>query len=422
MTKRKSAKTKQKISRGLKEYWDEKGRSQATKLGATLALGGTALYAAKKSGLNKTLVNKASDYKNLAKQKIGDEIEERVYRALRDPYAPETFIGNKIAKGAKRGITEREITRARDTFKNTKEAFQKGADSTQAISVNDPNYRLGQSMARLYKRIKKRAAEDTKKLGFNKMNDNILSFEPSSDRRNEFWLEFSARKSVPQSKALSAEHRAAISQGLQEYYDKNPKPKQRDVVVDIDRLSRSINRLARAGNTALNIVDLADSLIERRKYRGSRRAKFDNSVSAINAASGALLGTSRAVGSIGDVPSKFLNPAVTLNKLKNSGKERELKRQVLEVRKEANKTNRQVNAVRARLERAKLERKDRELNIRSEAKDFYGTLVNTSAQSNRPGGTKFEEMRTRRAKLDGNAREYLGVDLEDLMNLRKQRD
>jgi hypothetical protein len=168
MTKRKSAKTKQKISRGLKEYWDEKGRSQATKLGATLALGAAGIYGVKKSGLNKTLVNKASDYKNLAKQKIGDEIEERVYRALRDPYAPETFIGNKIAKGAKRGITEREITRARDTFKNTKEAFQKGADSTQAISVNDLNYRLGRSMARLYKRIKKRAAEDTKKLGFSR--------------------------------------------------------------------------------------------------------------------------------------------------------------------------------------------------------------------------------------------------------------
>jgi hypothetical protein len=251
-------------------------------------------------------------------------------------------------------------------------------------------------------------------------------FEPNN-RRNEFWIEFSARKSkskksIPQSKALSAEHRAAISQGLQEYYDKNPKPKQRDVVVDIDRLSRSISRLARAGNTALNIVNLADSLIERRKYRGSRRAKFDSSVSAINAASGALLGTSRAVGSIGDVPSKFLKPAVTLNKLKNSGKERELKQQVLEVRKEANKTNRQIHAVRAKLERARLARKDQELTIRDQAKDYYGYLVTTSAISNRPGGVKFEEMQTRRAKLDRDARANLGPDFEEIMNKRRQRD
>jgi uncharacterized membrane protein len=247
-------------------------------------------------------------------------------------------------------------------------------------------------------------------------------FEPSLDRRSEFWIEFSARKSVPQSKALSAEHRAAISQGLQEYYDKNPKPKQRDVVVDIDRLSRSINRLVRAGNTALNIVNLADSIIERRKYRGSRRAKFDNSVGAINAASGALLGTTRAVGSIGDVPSKFLNPAVTLNKLKNSGKDRELKRQVVEARREANKTNRQIHAARARLERARLSRKDRELTIRDQAKDYYGHLVSTSAKSNRPGGVKFEEMQTRRAKLDRDARVNLGPDFEEIMNKRRQRD
>jgi hypothetical protein len=452
--KAKTAKQRAEISKGLKEYWDKKGRKQALKLGASVALGGTALYAAKKGNVSQKL----KTYKNLQVQKFGDFVENQVYEATRDPYAKPTFLGKKLgegatflgmkaAKGAKRGVQEREVRRVKDTFKNTKEAFRKGADSSEAISVNDPNYLRGRKIGKVYKKIRSRAKKDAEKrksiFGFSSKYYNF-SFEP----KENFWIEFEAKKAQkatktskvsPAKKQLSAQHRQAISEGLQDYYATIPKKEEttsdkveklsksaarvaaagltgakaaqiahniyetqqlkkqrKGIGLDLDTLSTSVGRLARAGKTATETAGLANALYERYQYRNSKKAKLDSTL--------ATVGTLVGIGATGAGAAKSLGGVLSLGfDLASGGKaaDRALRQEGLNVKQNADKTRRQAAAIRSRLEREKLKRKDAELGIKSKAVGYYGDLVGASSKSNRPGGTKFEEMITKRSKMDG---------------------
>jgi hypothetical protein len=412
MSRAKTAKQKAKISKGLKEYWDKKGRKQALKLGASVALGGTALYAAKKGNVPQKL----KTYKNLQVQKFGDFVENQVYEATRDPYAKTTFLGKKLgegatflgmkaAKGAKRGIQERETRRIKETFKNTKEAFRKGADSSEAISVNDPNYLRGRKIGKVYKKIRSRAKKDAEKrksvFGFSSKYYNF-SFEP----KENFWIEFEAKKTKkakkaskvsPAKKQLSAQHRQAISEGLQDYYDTIPKKEDHEKTArTLESLSKSVGRVARASKTVAETAGLANALYERHQYKKSRQARVDSALGTAASIIGIVAGGAGAAKSIGSATNIFMDIA-------SGGKaaDRALRQEGLDVKRGADRTRRQAAAIRARLERQKLKRKDAELGIKSKAVGFYGDLVGASSKSNRPGGTKFEEMITRRSKVDG---------------------
>jgi len=282
------------------------------------------------------------------------------------------------------------------TPKRTVDAFNTGLNVKPA-NENDPNVNRGKALGRVYNR----ARTDTKKVkswfGFEQAK--IFSFEPSDYDKHPRLIEFAKRKTKKKTSAkkpLSAVHKAKISAGLQEYYDSIPK-KEETIADKGEKVTKSIGRVARSAKTFAEAANLAASVYERFKKPEVRQGVGAGLMVGL----GILGSVSGSVRDLGSGARGFAGAADLVYDLASGSKK---KRQAfrdasLEVKREANKTNRQVHAVRAKLEREKSRNKREELNIRKSTAGFYGLIAETSAKSNRAGGAKYEDARTRRAKL-----------------------
>lgn len=240
-----------------------------------------------------------------------------------------------------------------------------------------------------------------------------FSFEPKST----FWIEFErkkskAKKAKPARKALSAQHRQAISEGLLEHYESIPKKIQQETTADrVDKASKAIGRLTRSAKTLVETANLADALWANYKHRNSRLGKAERVLGT------AGMGIGVASGAVGIVGSALRSTQIATDLASGSKrKQLELRQQALDIKKQANKTNRQVHAVRAKLERQRMKRKDAELAIKATSGKAYGRLVDSAVSSNLPGGTKFEEMLTRRSKLEDSG--GIKNSLKDILSRR----
>lgn len=384
MTRRKSAKEKANISKGLQAYWDKKGTKKKTALSAgALGLVAGGVLAAKKGNFKKL------------NQKIEKGIEKKaakiVKKAVLSKGPPKPKVQAAI-RGAKQGLLEgsKEKTKQKlssaarevkvesvegikdilETPKKTAGAFKEGYKNPGT----GKSAKTGKTLAKLYKRSKKDIKKSREFLGFN-------------NPQEQFWIEFE-RKKTSGKKALSAQHRAAISKGLQEHYASLP-PKQETKADKFEKVSRSINRLSNAANSAANAgaagIAIYDAIQSRKKKNFG--AKIMQGIDALDS-------VTQSVGRVGNTASALANAASTINDVKNNrkGKELTLKSANLALKKDQLKTKRQSAAVNAKLTRKKL--KNQSTSTRS-----YANLVSVQIPKNRE--LKYKELQERIKKRTG---------------------
>jgi hypothetical protein len=413
--KPKSAEAKRNIKKGLQAYWEKKGKKHAA-IVAGLGVGVTTAAVAGRQGtpiLKKTMIAKLSKLD----AKMGESLRNTVYdsvtgKASNPNPLVEALMNSQTVKGTKEGLaqgikdkvameqqkaTNAVKARVETTIKTpqrTAEAFKAGLNVKPA-NENDASVNRGKTLARIYKRAK----SDTKKVfGFKQVNTSF-SFEPQDAERHPRLIEFAKRKKAPKAKKpLSAAHKAKISAGLQEYYDSIPK-KEETLVDKGEKVSKSIGRIARSAKTFAEAASVASTVYEKFKKPEVRQGIGAGILTGIGIVS-SLSGSARDFGSA----ARSLAGAADLvhDLASGSKKKRESFRESsLQAKRDANKTNRQVHAVRARLERNKARLKDKELNIKSSSVNYYGTLVNAAAKAGSKGGHKYEDARTRRGKFTG---------------------
>ena len=416
-----SAKERRNISQGLADYWNAKGRKHAT---IAAGLGVTVL--AGRQGLKKgvpVLKSKMRDQLTKFDARMGEAIHKSVYQGVTGTGAKtknplvDAVMNSQTVKGAQSGLREgirdkvtQEKARAASAVKSrfhetvttpqrTVEAFKIGRNVEPANEV-DANVNRGKALARIYKR----GRSDIKKtFGFESGNA-AFSFEPQDPERHPRLIEFAKRRKSPskpsrprRSRPLSEQHRQNISQGLQEYYDSLPK-KEETLADKGEKVTKSIGRVARSAKTFAEAADLASSVYEKFKKPEVRQGIG----AGILGGAALVSGVASSFKDVGSAARSVAGAVDIVHDLAtgSKGKRQKFREDSLQAKRDADKTNRQVHAVRAMLERKKAKLKDKELNIRSSSVDYYGTLVNAAEKAGRLGGHKYEDARTRRAKLE----------------------
>lgn len=394
--KPKSAEAKQSIKKGLRAYWDKKGRKHAA-----LAAGVVGVGLAGRQGIKKgTPILKKAMIDKLTKldERMGESLKNTVYEGVtgtgtksKNPLV-EALMNSKTVKGTKeglaQGIKDRVVTdqqKAANAVKSkveevvttpqrTVDAFKTGLNVKPA-NENDPNVNRGKALGRVYNR----ARQDTKKVkswfGFS------LSFEPNlfDENRHPRLIEFAKRKKKSSAKKpLSAAHKAKISAGLQEYYDSIPK-KEETLADKGEKVTKSIGRVARSAKTFAEAANLAANVYERFKKPEVRQGIGAGILGAAAVVSG-VAGSFRDVGS---ATRSLAGAADIVHDLATGSKKKRQKyrEDVLQAKRDANKTNRQVHAVRAKLERRKMEQKKEDQRLKDVTSRSYEKLVDITSRT-----------------------------------------
>lgn len=439
--KRLSPQTRSKISRGVEESWKKRGVKYAAGGLATLATG-AALYKnrallAKKAvdlknatvkGVYSTIEKAGSPFRAFDRA-ISPSVEKFVHESLKKPpkdanlvehvvqsFFPQQSMEAALAAKAKavRDIKVREVKEqvqkvssdiapkvkatvetakqkttehakaVIDTPKKTVEAFNEGYSAPTPKVPKTRSEKIVRTLGRTHGRMKVRAQQDIEKVkrfrerfGFNQETNQIGL------------IEFTQRR-----KKRTAAEKAAISQGLREYYATQPKPKK-SVLDKVDRGALSVNRVTRTTSNILSTAAMGLSLAGQLKaltYKPSRGERIFQNVSA---GAGLLSTVSGAYRGFGTGTRSLAGSANIYDDLRIGAK------------------NRRFGLTKERLN---LERSKQVL-AKDRAKS-YRIIANTSARSNSPGGTKYEDMVTRRGKFE---KEY-GTDVIPNIkaNLRKK--
>lgn len=395
--KPKSAEAKQNIKKGLRAYWDKTGKKHAA-LAAGLA--GTVVVG--RQGIKKgTPILKKAMIDKLTKldERMGESLKNTVYEGVtgtgsksKNPLV-EALMNSRTVKGTKEGLAQgikdkvtMEQQKAANSVKakvdevvttpqRTVDAFNTGLN-VKPTNENDPNVNRGKALGRVYNR----ARQDTKKVkswfGFSQQ----FFFEPNllDENRHPRLIEFAKRKKKPSAKKpLSAAHKAKISAGLQEYYDSIPK-KEETIVDKGEKVTKSIGRVARSAKTFAEAANLAANVYERFKKPEVRQGIGAGILGAAAVVSG-VAGSFRDVGS---ATRSLAGAADIVHDLATGSKKKRQKyrEDVLQAKREANKTNRQVHSVRAKLERRKMEQKKEDQRLKGITSEAYEKLVDTTAR------------------------------------------
>lgn len=392
--------TKRKIAIGVKRSWSKRNRKKtAAALLATGAVGGIALYANRNRFAKLANKGLASADRAVAPQveelfydaiKNGQGLPESVKSAVKGSYraGKELIIENTspkvkaVVEDAKQKTTEH-AKAVIDTPKKTVEAFKEGyTDAPRSLDELRQSTKKGDKavvyLAKQNARMRVRAQQDIEKVrrfrerfGFNQNSVGLIEFTQRRKRR-------------------TAAEKAAISQGLREYYATQPKPKK-SALDRIDRGAMTINRVTGVTSNILSTAGLGLSLAGQLKaltYKPSRGERIFQNTSA---GAGLLASLSGSYRGFGTGTRSLASSANIYDDFRVGAKNRRFGLTEKRLNLEASK---QVLA------------KDR-------AKS-YRTIANTSARSNAPGGTKFEDMVTRRAK-------YENTDSNTIkLNLRKK--
>lgn len=376
--KPKSAEAKRNISKGLAAYWDKKGKKHAA-----LAAGVVGVGLAGKHGIKKgTPILKREMIKKLTNldAKMGESLRNTVYdsvtgKASNPNPLVEALMNSQTVKGTKEGLAQgikdkvaMEQQKATNAVKarveatvttpqRTVEAFKTGLNVKPANeNENDRSVKLGKGLGRIYNRGRK----DFKTVfGFESEN-NAFFFEPQDAERHPRLIEFAKRKKKPtRKKPLSAQHKAKISQGLQEYYDSIPK-KEETIADKSEKVTRSIGRVAKSAKTFAEAANLAANVYERFKKPEVRKGIGAGLIAGL----GILSSVSGSARDLGSASRSFASSADLIHDLATGAK-------------------------------------GRKLNIKEVTSGAYDRLVTTSDRSNKKGGAKYEDARTRRAKFTG---------------------
>jgi len=375
---KKSAEARRNISKGVKASWRKRG----VKLAAGTAVVGASTLALYKN--RKNILNSAEKLATSIDKKMAPKVEKFVYEAIKNP-KPNSKVGKILsrftpkesmkaagvgaAKAAKDITIETVEQQAKNVANLPKTAVNLGRETRRTVqeglnTPNDPNSKLNQGarwLARQRVKMEKRAREDMKKLGFEQNLSDVGLIEFAKTQRR---------------KKRTAAERAAISQGLREYYATQPKPKK-SVLDKVDRGALSVNRVTRTTSNILSTAAMGLSLAGQLKaltYKPSRGERIFQNVSA---GAGLLSTVSGAYRGFGTGTRSFAGSANIYDDLRIGAK------------------NRRFGLTEQRLG---LER-DKQVLAKDRAKS-YRIIANTSAKSNSPGGTKYEDMVTRRGKFE----------------------
>jgi hypothetical protein len=426
--RRVSPQTRSKISRGVEESWKKRGAKYAAGGLATLATG-AALY--KNRAL---LVRKAGELKNATvkgvystiekagspfrafDRAISPSIEKFVHESLKKPpkdanlvehivqsFFPQQSMEAALAAKAKavRDIKVSEVkqqvqkvssditpkikttvenakqktvghTKAViDTPKNTVAAVKAGyAEPTPSLAELRQSTKKGDKvtlyLAKQNARVRVRAQQDIEKV---KRFRERFGF---SQEDNQIGLiEFTQRR-----KRRTAAEKAAISQGLREYYATQPKPKK-STLDKVDRGALSVNRVTRATSNILSTAAMGLSLAGQLKAMTYKPSRGERVFQNVSAGAGLLSSLSGSYRGFGTGTRSLAGSANIYDDLRVGAKNRRFG----------------LTEQRLGLERSK------QVLAKDRAKS-YRTIANASARANSPGGTKFEDMVTRRAKYD----------------------
>jgi hypothetical protein len=368
--KPKSAEEKQSISQGLKVYWQKRGKRDA----AIAGTGVVALGILSRQQLKKTI---ADVVRTNVKSTITGDVAEQAGRDFAKGAKEEAAKTFEEAKDKVLGSkTGKFVSEVASTPSRTKQAFDIGLNVKPA-NENDPSVNRGKALGRVYNR----ARTDIKKVkswfGFSQTSQPFF-FEPVDSERHPRLIEFAKRKKKPSAKKpLSAAHKAKISAGLQEYYDSIPK-KEETIVDKGEKVTKSIGRVARSAKTFAEAANLAANVYERFKKPEVRQGIGAGILGAAAVVSG-VAGSFRDVGS---ATRSLAGAADIVHDLATGSKKKRQKyrEDVLQAKREANKTNRQVHAVRAKLERRKMEQKKEDQRLKGITSEAYEKLVDTTAR------------------------------------------
>lgn len=403
--KRKSAEAKRNISKGVKASWRKRGTKVAVGGATAIGLSTLALYKNRKN-----ILNTAEKLANNIDKKMAPKIEKFVYDAIKNPKPTNKvgrilsrFIPKESVKSAGVGATKavKDITvetvesQAKKIVNLPKDAINLGIETRKAFddglnTPTDPNSKLNKGarwLARQRANMEKRAKADMKKLGFKKDLQDIGLIEFAKTQRRK-------------KRTRTAAEKAAISQGLREYYAGQTKPKT-SALDKVDRGTLTINRVTGTASNVLSTAALGLSLASQLKamtYKPSRGERIFQNVSA---GAGLLSSVSNSYRGFGTGTRSLAGSANIYDDLRIGAKtqKRNYQDAVLGVKRDINRTKRQSQAAKIRIERQRNRLKKEELGIRQKTAGSYGTIAATSAMSNRPGGAKYEDSRTRRAKL-----------------------
>jgi hypothetical protein len=392
-SKRKSAEAKRNISRGVKSYWQKRGKKDAAKVIGTALVGTGLVIGARKGGKKamSTLDNFIeSRSRNMSKaavkgatsgavQGAGQGVAKGVENLAQDA---KKVLGDKV------NVVAELPKQAVNLGKETRKAVQEGLNTP-----SDPNSKLNQGarwLARQRAKMEKRAKSDMKKLGFERELQDIGLIEFAKTQRRK-------------RKTRTAAEKAAISQGLREYYAGQPKAKT-SALDKVDRGALSINRVTGAASNVLSTAALGLSLAGQLKAMTYKPSRGERVFQNVSAGAGLLSSLSGSYRGFGTGTRSLAGSANIYDDLRLGAKtqKRNYQYEALGVKRDVNKTKRQSQAAKIRIERQRNRLKKEELGIKQRTAGSYGTIAITSARSNRPGGTKYEDARTRRAKLDAD--------------------
>lgn len=226
----------------------------------------------------------------------------------------------------------------------------------------------------------------------------------NTDNKSNFYmsnvglLEFV--KNSPKKRKRTAAEKAAISQGLREYYATQPK-KVETKLDKLDKSSKSILRLSRAGANLMSTAALGLSLAGKLKAMTYKPSRGERVFQNVSAGAGLLSTVSGAYRGFGTGTRSLASSANIYDDLRIGAKaqKRNYQYETLGVKREVNRTKRQSQAAKIRIERERNKLKKEELGIKHGTAASYGLIASTSAKSNSRGGTKLEDARTRRARL-----------------------
>lgn len=361
---KKSAEARRNISRGLKGYWKKRGKKDVAKvIGATIV--GAGLVVGAKKGGKKAMATLDNFIENRTRNMSKAAVKGATSGAVQGAGQGVAKGVENLAQDAKKVLGEKisivgELPQKTISLgKETRKAVDEGLNTP-----TDPNSKLNQGarwLARQRVKMEKRAREDMKKLGFERNLSNIGLIEFAKTQRR---------------KKRTAAERAAISQGLREYYASQPKPKT-STLDKVDRGALTVNRVTNTASNILSTAAMGLSLAGQLKamtYKPSRGERIFQNVSA---GAGLLSTVSGAYRGFGTGTRSFAGSANIYDDLRIGAK------------------NRRFGLTEQRLG---LER-DKQVLAKDRAKS-YRIIANTSARSNSPGGTKYEDMVTRRGKFE----------------------
>lgn len=308
------------------------------------------------------LIGKAKATVDIKVDSIKDQVEKAlpaVQKQVQDtiPKVKQTVeVATKTVKEHPKAVI--------DTPKKTIDAFKEGYDTAKP---GDPSYEAGRAVAKKIAtqkaRVRVRAQQDIEKL---RRWKGLLGFQEDTSNL----IEFAKRKRRKKSPA----ERAAISQGLREYYAGQPRSSNLDKA---DRVSLTVARAAGAGSALLSTAGLGLGIAGQLKaltYKPSRGERIFQNVSA---GAGLLSSLSGSYRGFGTGTRSLAGSANIYDDLRIGAK-----------RTRFGHTDRRLN-----LEQDKF-------GLSKDRAKSYRTIANSSARANSPGGAKFEDMVTRRAKYE----------------------